>query len=316
MDRRTFIKTTGAAGLGIAAFGVAGCKSGFSRSVGGGRSAVALRAPRVKLDGVTVARGSDAARITRAAIHEFGGMSKFVNKGDVVAIKPNIAFDRKPDQAATTNPDVVAELVRLCLDAGAKTVKVFDNPCNDARRTYRHSGIAAAAEKAGAVVKRLQDSDFTDVKIPGARVLTSWWLCRDILEADVFINAPIAKHHGATGLTLGMKNLMGCAGGQRGGWHVAHLDQRIADVNTAIRPDLVVLDAFRILTDHGPTGGSLDDVKFAHTVLAGTDIVAVDAYATTLFDKKPEDILFIKHASALGLGEMDLNKIRVNEVTA
>ena len=315
-NRRDFIRTAAAAGAGMMLLGSAGCKSGFSRS-GKKSTAAQLRTPGNLLENnVFVAKGEDPAAMVRAALEEAGGISRFVKKGDVVVLKPNIAFDRTPELAATTNPDLVAELVRLCLKAGAGKVKVFDNPCNDVRRTYRNSGIAKAAEAAGAQVKILEESDFVDTEIPDAKVLTKWWLSKDILEADVFINMPIAKHHGATGLTLGLKNMMGTAGGQRGAWHVAHLDQRIADVNTAVHPDLVILDAYRILTDHGPTGGSPGDVKMAQTVALATDIVAVDAFGTTLFGKKPSDIKHIGFAHEMGLGEMDLEKINVREVTA
>jgi uncharacterized protein (DUF362 family) len=314
LTRRDFIRIAGAAGAGLVALGPSGCKQGFSRTLAK-ESALGLRAPKVALNGVLVSRGADPAKITRAAIEAVGGMEKFVKKGATVVIKPNIAFTGKPENAVTTNPDVVAELVRLCRGAGASKVLVFDRTCNDARRTYKQSGIEAAAAKAGAQVKYVTDNDFVEMKIPKGKVLKSWWLNKDILAADTFINVPIAKHHGSTGLTLGMKNLMGCAGGERGSWHVGHLDQRIADVTTALKPDLVVLDAFRILKDHGPTGGSLDDVQKARTVAIATDPVAIDAWATTLFGEKPADVKYIAYASRHGLGNMDLNDIRVSEIT-
>lgn len=311
--RREFMMIAGAAGAGLMALGPAGCKQGFSRTLAK-ESAFSLRDPKVSLNGVLVSRGDDAAKITRAAIQAVGGMGKFVKKGATVVIKPNIAFTGKPENAATTNPDVVAELVRLCRGAGASKVLVFDRACNDARRTYKQSGIEAAASKAGAQVKHVTDNDFVEMRIPKGKVLKSWWLNKDILAADVFINVPIAKHHGSTGLTLGMKNLMGCVGGERGSWHVGHLDQRIADVTSALKPDLVVLDAFRILKDHGPTGGSLDDVQKARTVAIATDPVAVDAWATTLFGKNPSDVKYITYANRLGLGKMDLADIRISEI--
>ena len=316
LTRRDFMRIAGAAGAGFVALGPAGCKSGFSRTVAAKTNAYKLRNPRISINGVLAAMGDDPATITRAAIHSIGGMETFVKKGQTVVIKPNIAFVGKPENAVCTNPQVVAELVRLCRGAGASKVVVFDRPCNDARRTYKQSGIEAAASKAGAVVKYVKDDDFVDMAIPKGKVLTSWRLSKDVLKADVFISVPIAKHHGSTGLTLGMKNLMGCAGDERGAWHVGNLDQRIADVNTAVRPDLVVLDAYRILMDHGPTGGSLDDVKLARTVAVATDIVAVDAYATTLFGKKPSDVKYISYASKMGLGNMDLNDLRITEINA
>jgi uncharacterized protein (DUF362 family) len=135
-----------------------------------------------------------------------------------------------------------------------------------------------------------------------------------LARANVLINVPIAKDHSLTRLTLGMKNLMGLVGGERGTWH-PDIAQRLADLSSAVKVDLTVMDAFRILVDHGPTGGSLDDVRETHTVIAGTDPVAVDSYAATLFDMKGEEIGYIRAAHDRGLGELDLGKISVREVT-
>lgn len=313
LTRRKFLKAAGIAGAGALLLGPAGCKSGFTR-IAETEAGVKPRVQRASLDGVCAATGEDAGAIVEAAIEEAGGMSKFVRKGDFVVIKPNIGFDRRPEQAATTNPEVVAALARLCFKAGAGRVKVFDNPCNIATRTFRHSGIAKAAEAAGAIVEIPRSEMFAEVAIPNAKVLKSWMLHRDVIKADVFINVPIVKHHGETGVTLGMKNLMGCAGGQRGAWHVQKLSQRIADINTMLRPDLVVIDGFRVLKDHGPTGGSLSDVFPAHTVAVATDIVAADAYGARLFGKSPADVEYIAIAHAMGLGEMDLDKVKIREV--
>jgi uncharacterized protein (DUF362 family) len=302
ITRREFIARAAAAGLTIYGVSLAGCKSGFSRSAAAGPR---LRRKNGLKPGVFAARGSsDPAKLTRAAVDAAGGMKKLVKRGDVVAVKPNIAWDRTPEQAANTNPLVVAALVAMALEAGAKEVKVFDRPCNSGRRTYQRSGIADAAAKAGANVMFVEDDMFVPVKIPGARVMKEWLLFRDALEADVLINAPILKHHGATGVTAGMKNLMGCAGGDRGQWHRDQLDQRIADVQLALKPDLVVVDAFRVLTAHGPQGGTPRDIRDMKTVAVSTDIVSADAYAAKLFGVEPADIAHIQFASEMGLGEI------------
>jgi uncharacterized protein (DUF362 family) len=267
---------------------------------------------------LVVVHGSDPAAITKAAIDALGGLEKLVSPGDIVVVKPNISFDRSPEYAATTNPDVVAAVVELAKGAGAAEVHVFDHTLYEARLTYKRSGIADAATKAGAKVSYVRgqnDRRFRDMAIPGGVVMTSWPLHDMLTKADVLINVPIAKHHDSTRLTLGMKNLMGLAGGNRGTWHRDMLVKRIADLNGAVKVDLTVLDAFRILVAHGPTGGSLDDVREPHKVIAGIDPIAVDSYAATLFDMKGEDIGYVREGHGRGLGELDLAKVSLRELS-
>ncbi len=309
--RRHFMQTLGAAGLACYGVTLAGCKSGFSRA-----EAETARKPvksRLKEGVFAVRGGDDPYKLTVAAVAAAGGMDSLVSKGDTVLVKPNIAWDRSPELAATTNPRVVAALVEMALDAGAAKVKVMDRTCNRARKSYERSGIKEAARKAGAEVLYADDDRFVSVTIPDGKLLKEWRLLRDAVEADVFINAPIVKHHGAVGMTAGMKNLMGCAGGNRGAWHVGDIDQRIADVQTVIRPDMVVIDAFRMLMAHGPQGGSLADVKQASTVAVSTDIVAADAYAAKVFGADARDFVYIRYASEMGLGEMNLADVNLRE---
>ncbi|HOH73180.1 MAG TPA: DUF362 domain-containing protein, partial [Syntrophales bacterium] len=261
---------------------------------------------------LAVARGVPPARITRAAVAELGGMGRFVSRGDIVVVKPNIGWDRTPEYAANTNPEVVAELVRLCYEAGAKRVKVFDFPVNDARRTYRQSGIAAAATAAGAQVSYIDDRKFKDTALRG-QLLKSWPLYTEILAADKVINVPIAKVHGIATLTLGMKNWMGVMGGWRGRIH-QRIDESLVDIARVIRPSLIVLDAVRILVDNGPQGGSLADVRRLDTVIAGTDQVAVDAFGTTLFGMKADTLGCVRIGHRAGLGNMDLSRLLIKRV--
>lgn len=266
---------------------------------------------------LVVVHGSDPAAITKAAIAALGGLEKLVSPGDVVVVKPNISWDKLPEYAATTNPGVVAAVVELAKGAGAAEVHVFDHTLNEARLTYKRSGIADAATKAGAKVSYVRgqnDRRFRDMAIPGGVVMTSWPLHEMLTKADVLINVPIAKHHDLTRLTLGMKNLMGFAGGERGKWH-PDIAQRLADLNGAVKVDLTVLDAFRILVAHGPTGGSLDNVREPHKVIAGIDPIAVDSYAATLFDMKGEDIGYVREGHGRGLGELDLAKVSLRELS-
>jgi len=266
---------------------------------------------------IAVAKGDDPAQMVRAAIGAYGGMSRFVRKGNVVLVKPNIAFERRPEQAGCTNPQLVAELVRICREAGASKVKVYDRTVHSARKTYEASGIAEAARDAGAEVSFVsRDRDqWVNTSIPKGKVLTSCPLYKDALEADVFINVPIAKHHNIPGLTMSIKNLMGLLGGNRGALIHNPVHERLPDLATVLRPHLNVLDAHRILLRGGPSGGSLDDVAYANKVIVGTDIVAVDAYGATLFDKDPAEFGFIVNAHERGLGEYDLEKVKITEVS-
>jgi uncharacterized protein (DUF362 family) len=203
----------------------------------------------------------------------------------------------------------------MCLEAGAKKVKVFDRTCDEQRRCYASSGIEAAARAAGAEVSHIDDKMFRDVPIPGGVALKQWPIYIDVLEADKLINAPIAKHHGSGQLTLALKNWMGVMGGSRGRAH-QNLNAAIADLPVVIKPCLTVLDAIRVLTAHGPKGGDLADVRRLDTVVAGTDQVAIDAYGATLFGMKGEDLGYVRDAAGRGLGRMDLSKLAIKRMEA
>ncbi len=262
---------------------------------------------------VSVVRNGTPAEMVRRAVQALGGMSAFVKKGQSVLIKPNIGWDRTPEQAANTNPEAVAEVVRMCFEAGAGQVRVMDRTCNEAQRCYVRSGIEKAASDAGAQVRHIVDSRFKEVAIPQGRLIKSWPLYRDALEADVLINMPIAKHHSISRVTLGFKNLMGMMGGDRGSIHNNFMI-KIVDINSVIKPALTIIDACRVLMRNGPSGGHLADVMEKKTILAGSDRVAVDAYAMTLFNIKPFEVEYLRAANQRGLGEIDLAKVKINEI--
>jgi uncharacterized protein (DUF362 family) len=262
---------------------------------------------------LVVVTGSSPSAITRAAVNTLGGIKRFISRGDIVIVKPNMAWDRLPEHAANTNPDVVSEVVKLCFEAGARKVKVFDRPVNDPRRCYIQSGIAEAAKALGADVDYMDDRKFRDMSIRG-QALTSWPLYKDIFEADKIINIPIAKHHGLAKITMAMKNWMGVMGGSRNTIH-QRLDESLADLALVIKPVLTVLDAVRILTANGPQGGSLNDVKRLDTVIAGVDQVAVDAYGATLFGMKGSDLGYLRIADMRGLGTMNISKLKIKKMT-
>ena len=259
------------------------------------------------------AEGQDYAKLVSSVVQALGGMDKFVKSGETVVVKPNMGWDRTPELAANTHPVVVRRTVELCLEAGAKQVKVLDRTCHDARRSYKSSGIqdaVAGLKDPRAVVEFVDERRFVELAIPKAKALKKWSFYKDILDADRFINVPVAKHHSEARLTLCLKNMMGAIGGWRGRCHVG-LHQNIADMNLILRADLHILDATRILVANGPSGGSLEDVVVKNLVAAGPDPVALDAFGTTLFGLKPEDIGHITKAFELGLGEMDLNKVKM-----
>ena len=300
MDRREFLKTAAIAGIVF--------------SIPASLDILTDTCEAAAKSDLIIATGSNPATITRAAIDALGGMKKFISKGDIVVIKPNIGWDRLPEQAANTNPEVVATLVRMCLESGAKKVKVFDRPVNDPRRCYVQSGIHQAATAAGAEMNYVDERRFRETKINGL-VLKTWPLYEDILSADKVINVPIAKHHSLSKLTMSMKNWMGVMGGSRSHIH-QRIDEYLVDLSIAIRPTLTVLDAVRILVRNGPQGGNPADEKKLDTVVAGTDQVAINSYGATLFGMKGSDLGYIKMADQRGLGTMDLSKIRIRKITA
>ena len=298
MKRRELLRRLG---LGVAAVGL-------------GQVALGQRAGKQQQPVVVVAERGKPAELVRKAIKALGGMGKFVKKGNRVLIKPNIAFARPPEGAATTNPEVVAELVRLCFEAGAKEVIVLDHTLDPARITYEMSGIAKAAQAQGARVVYVGRQDFVPVEVPKGKILSAYdvRVLRQVLDADVFINVPIAKTHGSARLTLGMKNLMGVIQ-DRGSWHRSgDLHQCIADFVTAVKPHLTVIDAIRILASGGPKGPGRVEQK--DTIIASTDIVAADAYATTLFGLTPNDVPHIIKAAELGVGVADLKRVKIVKV--
>ncbi|MBI5191805.1 MAG: DUF362 domain-containing protein [Nitrospirae bacterium] len=266
---------------------------------------------------VVMAKGGPVGRLTREAVDALGGMSAFVKKGETVIVKPNIGWDRRPEFAANTHPELVAEVVRMCLEAGAAKVKVFDRPCNDPRRCYTNSGIAPELEKIAdkrLEVSYIDERRFRDVEIPGGVTIPRWSFYEDVLDADKFINLPIAKHHNAAVLTLGLKNVMGVIGKNRAVLH-KKIHEYLPDLNRVVKSHLTIVDATRVLVANGPQGGSLADVKVLDTVVAGADVVSVDSVSCTLFGLGPADVRYVQLAQDAGLGVADLSRIDVKKIS-
>lgn len=263
---------------------------------------------------IIVRKNRDYSKLVDDVVNELGGLSKFIKSGDKVVIKPNMGWDRTVDQGANTHPVVIARLCTLALEAGASQVLVFDRTCNEERRCYQNSGIKPIIETLGdrrIKCRYIDERRFVPVKIEKGRAITEWSFYKDALEADCYINVPVAKHHGLSGLTLGLKNIMGVIGGHRGRIHF-NLAQHLADLNTVIPVSLTIVDATRILLRNGPQGGRLSDVRQLDTLIAGTDPVACDAYATTLFGLQPPAVKSTVAAYEMGLGQMDLSLCKIN----
>jgi uncharacterized protein (DUF362 family) len=303
MDRRSFVKQTLGATL---LAGTAAASARFPR--------LFADVPALPFDLVAV-KGGEPDAMFDVAIGALGGMTAFVRKGQKVVIKPNIGWDVAPERAGNTNPKLVSRIIRHCLDAGAKEVYVFDHTCDDWRRSYKNSGIEAAAKDAGATVAPGHtEGYYHSVTVTGGKVLKEAHVHELILESDVYINVPVLKHHSSTQLTAGMKNQMGEVW-DRGYWHRNDLHQCIADFAGYRKADLTVIDAYLMMKQNGPRGVSLDDVVPLKTQIVTTDVVAADAAAAKLFGVNPDDIGYIKIAAAAKIGRKDLENLNIKRIS-
>jgi uncharacterized protein (DUF362 family) len=208
---------------------------------------------------------------------------------------------------------VVAEVVREVVAAGAGKVWVADNSVNNAERCFERSGIRAAAAAAGAKVILPTDAAFRLVAVGGTTLHTADVLW-PFVDADKVINLPIVKQHGLARATLAMKNWYGVLGGHRVRLH-QDIDRCIFELARLMKPTLTILDATRILVANGPSGGSLDDVKRLDTIAASRDEVALDAFGATLLGLSASELGYLGLAAAAGLGERDLGRLKVEEIS-
>lgn len=262
---------------------------------------------------VAMRTARDIPQLVEQTLAALGGMDNFIKPGDKVVVKPNIGWDRTVEQGANTHPEVVKAVIEHCLEAGAADIRVFDNTCNDPRRCYVQSGIQAAVKSLKSKRAKIEHMDrraYQEVAIRQGQDLSSWSFYRPAIEADRFINLPVAKNHSIAVLTLGMKNIMGVIGGNRGRLH-RRIGDSVTDINLVIHSDLTLVDATRIMLANGPQGGRLSDVEQRDTLIASADIVAADSVAATLFGYRPEQIPTIAAAARRGLGVMDLERIQM-----
>lgn len=305
MDRREFLKKTGC-GMAAASVGLPAIPAQDWKPKG--------EKPSGAFD-LVIAKGKDPAKMLASGLEALGAIDTFIAKGDHVLVKPNIGWERAPELAANTNPQLVAALVKWALQCGAKTVTVTDRPVHPAEKAFPASGIKAAAEAAGATVPFM--TQYTKVDF-GGRAVKEWEAYADYPKFDKVINVPIAKHHRLTKLTMCLKNYLGLVGGKRGDLHKP-FEETLSDLTaffTGLRPTLHVLDAVRILVRNGPPGGNPEDVKGMDTLAFGFGAATVDAFGTTLFGMTPADVSHVAAAGERGLGSVNLRNLKVKEVQA
>ena len=262
---------------------------------------------------VVVVHGEDIPKMIAAGIAKMGGWEKFVKPGAKVALKPNLAWKSTPEQGGNTHPAIVREVVLAAEAAKAKQVLIPENTCQPEKETFPTSGILEALKGTKAKLYRPKRADYVEVDVPKGKICRKAKVSRDLIEADCLINMPVAKHHGGATLTISMKNWMGAVDNTtRRPWHRDGLPQCIADFSTYLKPHLVIVDATRIMLDHGPQGPG--KLAHPHEIIFSTDPAAADAYAASLFNKTPEDVPHIKLAGELGVGCTDLAKIKIERV--
>jgi uncharacterized protein (DUF362 family) len=281
--------------------------SGLSFPLGSTVSYAETKSASWIVEGSGQSAGYSIKALTRKMFESAGGISSFISKGDVVVLKPNVSWAQPPQMAATTHPEVVEAVIELCQEAGAKKVRIADNTIHDARRCFSITGVGQVAEKTGAELIDPKSSLMRDMNLKGERI-NLWPVFIPLVEADKVINLPVAKVHGLSVLTLGMKNWIGAVGGRRPALH-QDIHQTIADLAGFFKPTLTLIDATRIMIANGPSGGSEKDVKIMNRLILSNDPVAADAKGAGLFGKNPMDIGFIKIAESRGMGTSDMGKL-------
>jgi uncharacterized protein (DUF362 family) len=317
MTRRRFIRNLGLTGGAAAGFVALGLLSYSREPVRREEKQVRrLKDFRVEpsevLPELAVVHGTAVEPMVREAVARLGGIGRFVSKGERVLLKPNVGWDRQPEQAANTNPQVVGAVARLCREAGAGEVWVSDVSLNDPERCFARSGIREAAQSAGAEVLIPGSNDFWKTDLQG-ELLREWPVSRFFHLVDRVINLPVVKNHSLCGCTLAMKNWYGILGGRRNQLH-QHIHTSIVDLAAALRPTLTIMDATRVLVRNGPTGGSLDDVAVANILIAGRDEVAIDAFSLRFLNLTPDAVPFLAMGERRGLGQVDWRSMRWVEI--
>jgi len=309
LERREFLKKSLALGLGA---GVLFLPKGLRTK--GLMAGTARALAEEQLPDLVALRGPSPEAMFDRGIAALGGMGRFVKTGQTVVVKPNISWNVAPEGAANTSPALVAQVIKHCLEAGAKRVYVMDHSIEYWERTLSISGIGEALKAAGGVYAPAEDVKYYhNVDVNGS-TLKATQVHESILENDVLISVPVLKNHGGSGVTIAMKNLMGCVWNRRE-YHSKGLQGCIADFLHVRKPDLCVVDAYRVVTKHGPRGGSPEDVVEMKAQILSTDIVAVDAASAMMLGREPSDVGHIRIAGAAGFGQIDLTKLKIERLT-
>jgi len=260
---------------------------------------------------IAIIQGTDRTKTVDKAVELLGGIERFVKHGDVVVIKPNVAFASPPMLGATANPDLVAEVVRLCYSRGkAKRVIVTDNPINDPASCFTLSGVGKAASEAGANVVLPKPHLFKNTTLANGKLIRNWPIFYGPFEkVDKLIGIAPAKHHHRAGASMSMKNWYGLLGGRRNIFH-QDINTIIAELSMMVKPTLVILDGTEVMMTNGPTGGSVSDLRRANTLIASTDCVAADSYGCTLLDLKVSDLPYLAQAEKAGAGTTDYKSLK------
>jgi uncharacterized protein (DUF362 family) len=303
MERREFLKKSLALGLGAGTlFLPKGLRNGVSR-------ALASESP----PDLVALKGASPEVMFDRGIAALGGIGRFVKAGQAVVVKPNVSWDVSEDSAANTSPQLVARVIKHCLDAGAKRVLVLDHSIEYWESSWSASGIGAAVKASGGTYAPSESEGYYQkVDLAGSTLKTTQ-VHETLLESDVLISLPVLKHHGGAGVSIAMKNLMGCIW-NRGEYHSKGLQACIADFLHVRKPDLSVVDAHRVITRHGPRGGSPDDVVAMNTLILSPDIVAADAASARLLGREPSEIGHIRLAAEAGFGQIDLTKLKIQRL--
>ncbi len=256
---------------------------------------------------VGVGRVGEVGVKLRKALGVMGGITHFVKPNDVVLIKPNVAFDRSPNLGATTNPQIIEELIKLLLvDCRAKEVRVADNPIESPADCFAKSGIRLATERAGGRIYLPDSNAFEILTTPGASLIEQWpFFRRPFKNVTKVIGVAPVKDHNLCHASMGIKNWYGLLGGRRNQFH-QDIHEIIADLSIMIKPTLTILDGTHVLMENGPTGGDPANVKNADVILAGVDPVAMDAWAYEhLLERSGSLPEYLYKAEARGSGKTD-----------
>lgn len=263
---------------------------------------------------IVEAQGENIKLLIKEALKHFGGLSKFVKPKSKVIIKPNISWSMFPEEAVNTNPEVLRYIIEEVEKCKADKILVLDHTIRLPGIAFAKNGAQDAVKDTTAHLKAINSpSDYTKVHLTQGKVLKTVDLSKEISDADIIINVPVAKVHGSAGVTFSMKNLMGLIW-DRGYFHRTDLTNTIVDLAEHLKPKLklTILDAVRILTTNGPGGHGKVEIK--NKIIVGVDFVAVDAYGCTLFNLSPENIPHMKEAHRRNLGKTELSEIVVKKI--